>query len=122
MNWFDLALMTVMRWLAGVPKRTRMAILTDELINAAEALDEKRVEEITGEMVLETIAMVYQIILRQSNRRRRRELRSPPVLGKALYEECDKVFRYQNGEPFPFEIRKSLAVLCGLYADKALAQ
>ena len=121
MNWFDSALMTVMRWLTGTPKITRMAVLTEELINAAEASDEKRVEEATGEIVLETIAMVYQDMLRQADRHRRRELRSPPALGRALYKECDKVFRYTSGEPFPFEIRKSLAVLCGLYADKVLA-
>lgn len=121
MNWFDSALMTVMRWLTGTPKRTRMAVLTEELINAAEALDEKRAEEVTGEIILETIAMVYQNMLRQAARHRRRELRSPLVLRRALYEECDKVFRYTSGKPFPFEIRKSLAVLCGLYADKVLA-
>lgn len=121
MNWFDSALMTVVRWLTGVPKRTRMAVLTEELISAAEALDEEGVEEVTNEIVLETIATVYQIMLGRADRRRRRELRSPPVLGVALYEECEKVFRYQSGEPFPFEIRKSLAVLCGLYADEVLA-
>ena len=121
MNWFDSALMTVMRWLTGMPKRTRMVVLTEELISAAEALDEERVEGATSEIVVETITTVYQIILRQPDRRRRRELRSPPVLGRALYEECEKVFRYRSGEPFPFEIRKSLAVLCGLYADEVLA-
>ena len=121
MHWFDSSLMAVTRWLMGMPKGNRMAILIDEMTRATNVMDEEAVGKVMTEIILEAITITHQKMVKEASRRRRRELRSQSVLGQALYEECEKMFRYQDGTLFPFEARNSLAIVCGLYADKVLS-